>query len=472
MTKEKSFEDIGEVYKIQTTKGLFPISVLKQAEKRVASSQITAKEERWLSEHGLIPHPFAVSSILTMQDNCSYFDTTVRQIASDVVGQGYELKPRKEAMTEFLADPNEEDDDIADVFGQVITDWGLFGWFGIEVSRINPADPLSEINGLWPVPAHTFRVHKSNEKYCQIRNHKKVWFKKFASDARISMLTGEEVKGTKNLANELIYYKRYYPSSDYYGAPPILPAVGSVMGLIGIRDYNLAFFENYGVPTALVILKGRWKQGSADKISQFIDVEIKGASNAHRTLVLKPPTGGEVEWKPLVTKIEEAGFKIYMKALRDEVLSSYKMPPYRIGIAETGSLGGSVAEETTKIYAGSIISPLKGASGRIITNKILKQGKGFEKYRFEWKPLDTRDMDSFVKRMETLFRTGAINSNQIREELGWKGHDQGDEYYVAANYTPIGQESVAKRENVLTAELEALRGKVEDAINKSNQTEE
>jgi len=480
MTKEKSSssEEMGEVFYIQTTKGLFPLSKLQESEKRAASQQVTAKQERYLSDHGLIPHPFTASSILVMQDNCSYFDTTVRQIASDVVGQGYELKPRREGeedqnekdeIQEFLDDPNEEEADIVDIMKESIIDWGLFGWLGIEASRKIPGDPTSELNGLWHVPAHTFRVHKDNNKYCQIRNNKKAWFKAYGSEKNISVLTGEEVKGTKNSANELIFYKRYYPASDYYGVPPILPAVGSVMGLIGIRDYNLSFFENYGVPTALVILKGRWGKGSAEKISQFIDVEVKGSANAHKTLVLKPPAGGEVEWKPLVTKIEEAGFKVYMKALRDEVLSSYKMPPYRIGIAETGSLGGSVAEETTKIYAGSIVSPLKKATAKIITSKIIRKGLGLEKYKFEWKELDTRDMDAFVKRQEILFRIGAITPSQIREELGWKGYEGGTDYYVASNYMPIGQEAMVKREHLLTAELENLNAKIEEAIRKQEE---
>ncbi|GAH97641.1 unnamed protein product, partial [marine sediment metagenome] len=96
----------------------------------------------------------------------------------------------------------------------------------------------------------------------------------------------EEAKERKEkivLANELIFYKNYYPQSEYYGAPNILPSIGAVMGLIGVRDYNLAFFENYGIPAALIILKGRWSKDTAKQISDFIDVELKGSEQAHKT---------------------------------------------------------------------------------------------------------------------------------------------------------------------------------------------
>lgn len=348
MTKEKSSSDekieYGEVY-VATDRGLYPFSILKQNERKTTSKSKSKqlKEDAWFLDHGLLPHPFPVEEFLTMQDNCGYFDACVRQIASDVIGQGWKLVPikdgdenqkEKDAITEFLLDPNtDRDEDISDIVEKVIIDWGVIGWWTLEISR----DDDGKINGIWHIPAHTIRVHESQIKYCQTRNNRRVWFKKFGSEEHFSAKTGEPIKTKKRFANEMIFGKRYYPRSDYYGVPAILPSVGSIFGLMGIRDYNLSFFENYGVPQALVILTGRWKAASAKKITDFIDVEIKGSANAHKTMVLKPPRDGDVKWMPLATGISEAGFKIYIKILQQDVLSSYKMPPYRIGIAEMGS---------------------------------------------------------------------------------------------------------------------------------------
>jgi PBSX family phage portal protein len=470
-------QELGEVF-IATDRGLFPFSILKQAEAKPGNKSRQIKEEHWAAEHGLIPHPFVVAEFLAMQDSCGYFDACVRQIASDVIGQGWKLIPVKEgeeddkekaAITEFLLDPNtDKDEDIADIVEKVVIDWGVIGWWALEVSR----DEAGKVDGIWHIPAHTIRVHKSQQKYCQTRDRRKVWFKKFGSEENISEATGDPVKTKRLFADEMIFGKRYYPQSDYYGVPAILPSVASVFGLMGIRDYNLAFFENYGIPQALVILKGRWKPESAKKITNFIDVEIRGGVNAHKTLVMKPPKDGEVEWKPLVTKVDEAGFQIYIKILQQDVLSSYKMPPYRIGIAVMGALGGSTAEEMTKIYGNSIVAPLKKTSGNTVTKKIIRQGLGYNKYRFEWNPLDTRDLDALTKRLQTLVSIGAMTPSMAAVEVGKPSYEAGNQYFVAANYVPIGEESLEKREGIMTAELERLKGMVEEALTKKEDKNE
>jgi PBSX family phage portal protein len=469
--------EIGQVF-VATDKGLFPFEILKKSETGRTSKSQQLKEDDWVAEHGLMPHPYDVDEFLAMQESCSYFDACIRQIASDVIGQGWQLVPvkdgvedekEKDEITEFLLDPTpDSDEDISDIVEKVVIDWGLVGFWALEVSR----DKGDLVNGLWHVPAHTIRVHRDKMKYCQTLNNKHVWFSKFGSKESLSAATGGSVKTSVRWANEMIFGVRYYPKSEYYGIPAILPAAASVFGLLGIRNYNLAFFENYGVPQALVILKGRWNVESAKEITDFIDIEIRGSSNAHKTLVLRPPKDGDIEWTPLGTKIDEAGFQVYIKTLQQDVLSAYKMPPYRIGIAVMGALGGSTAEEMTKIYGNSIVAPLKKTSGKTITKKIIRQGKGLKLYRFEWNPLDTRDLDALTKRLQTLVSIGAMTPSMAAVEVGKPSYEAGNQYFVAANYVPIGEESLEKREGIMTAELERLKGMIEEAITKKEDKSE
>ncbi|MHA1363508.1 MAG: phage portal protein [Candidatus Freyarchaeota archaeon] len=460
---------IGRVYYLKASRGLFPLSVLRKAERR--SSKQLKEEARFLSEKGLKPLPFDVNGLLALQENCSYFDSCVRQIAKDVVGQGWtlvesseeanekEVEEQKKKAREFLEDPNEEQEEaIEDIIEKCIIDWGVVGWFAIEVSR----DPASkEVNGLWHIPAHTIRVHKSKELFCQVRNNKYRWFKQIGLEKNFDADTGNEVSAkAHNLANEIIFFKNYYPRSSYYGAPNILGAVGAARGLISVRDYNLSFFDNYGVPAALVTLEGDWEENSMKYINDFLDVEIKGSSNAHKTLVLELPSGGSLTWKPLSIEVKEGSFNLYYKQSRDEVLSSYKMPPYRIGISETGSLGGSTAKESTAIYINSTIAPLQKAVNRILTKSIVHNGLNCEHINFQFNKIDTRDLDSEVKRWQTLFSLGAINANYIRDKLNLEKVDHGDDYYIAATYLPISEESITRRE----ASIEELNMRVNEII--------
>ena len=437
------------VHFIKTDRGLFPLSELQKYANEAASQQLPEDDVAWLRENGLVPLPFNVNRLLDLQDNCTFFDSCARQIANDVVAQGYDLVPveegkedkaKRKEIADLFDDPNKEDETLLDIIKKNIIDWGVVGWFGIEVSRAGAAAD-HRVNGLFHMPAHTIRVHRERQKYCQVRDTRKRWFKRFGADIVVSAETGLEHKSSKHEANELIFYGEYYAKNTYYGRPNILPAVGAVFGLIGVRDYNLEFFENYGIPAALVTLEGEWEEGSAKLISDFIDNEIKGTENAHRTVVLELTEGANITWKPLVVEVKEGHFAVYYKSLRDEVLSSYKMPPYRIGIAEVGSLGGTTASTADRIYVESIVQPLQLMVARIINTKIIQEGLQCDTYKLVFKKIDTRDWKALVERWKVLFGMAVITPGWIAEQLALDTKDMvhADEYFVSNQFAPLAE---------------------------------
>jgi len=458
------------VHFIKTDRGLFPFSALRKAEigegKRPESKQAKA-DYKYQTLKELVPLPFEVDTLLTLQENCTVFDAVVRQIAKDVVANGWRLveleedkgsEEEKKTVEAFLGDPNDSDETIDKIIERGVIDWGVTGWIAIEVSR----DSEDKIDGLWHLPAYTIRIHKSKDKFYQKRGQQHVWFKRFGVEDNISAKTGNPVSGSRDAANELIYIPNYYPKSDYYGAPNALPAVGAVVGLIGTRDYNLAFFENYGIPAALVTLEGnRWPEGSAELVTTFIDAEIRGSASSHKTLVLEiPEEDAKITWQPLGVEVKEGSFTIYTKAMRDEVLMAYRMPSYRVGMTETGSLGGNIARESTAIYVQSIIGPLQKDLAAMITRMILKDGMEIETWRFEFNPIDIRDLEALTKMWKEWFSMGVVNANFIRHELGYEEEDHGNDYYVSNLYTAIGEQSVEKREAGQIALMEDMRREV------------
>jgi len=450
---------------VKTSKGLFPIEKLEKAalsEQRTASKQLKT-DLKYMAESNLVPLPFSVTGLLALMDNCAFFDACVRQIAKDVIGQGWSLAPRedieeeseellaeKKRIEDFFLDPNTEEDSLEDVVERAVIDWGCIGWFGIEVAR----DEAGQVNGLYHIPAATIRVHRDGNKFCQFRGVERRWFKRFGYDEKVDVKTGSEEK-IDEPAHEMIFYRNYYPQSSWYGAPLILSAVGAVKALIGIRDYNLAFFENYGIPAAIVEIKGCWDEDSTKQISDFIDAEIKGSNSAHKTIVLNPPEGGQVTWTPLVVDVKEGHFKLYFKQVRDEVLVGYKMPPYRIGIIEVGSLGGSTAVEATRIYIDSVVDPLKLVVERIFSEKVIKDGLACKDYEFDLGDLDIRDETAEIDNCIKLFGVAALSPNEIREAMG-KDKLNADEfpwaeaYFMSSAYVPAGTEAMAMRDDAVT----------------------
>lgn len=428
----------GRVF-VHTSKGVFPYEMLRKAEIKNKSKQLE-ETEKWMTINDLIPCPYSPQAFLTLYESNSIFWRCVNQLATDVAGLGWNLQVREgkkesdkeqKRLKEFLAKPNPEDS-FRSILKQLLIDWGTIGWFGIEVARNN----LKDVGEIFHVPAHTLRVHKSKKKYCQTRNNKKVWFKRFGETKDISAKEGKESKGKgKDKANELIFYKNYYPKSDYYGVPNIISAVGDVIGLIGLRDYNLAFFENYGIPAALIVLEGEWEAGSDKKVSDFLNKEIKGSDNAHRTLVVAQPENCKFKYEKLGVEVKEGSFRLYEQARRDDILIAYSMPPERIGVRVVGKLGGNVAEEATKIYVQSVVEPLQLDLEDIINDRLLQS----ETYEFKFKNVDLRDYDLLVKRLTSEIGSGMKTPNEARNELGLKPYPNGDQFYIASTLIAAGE---------------------------------
>lgn len=474
---------------IYTSKGhLVSLKKLDRYEVKKTSKQL--KEDRqYFKEKGLVSPPYDPSVFLDYYESNGYLMRSVDQVAQDVGGLGYTLKPKEEVdlkankkaqeikgkMDKLLLRPNDEDS-LIQILKRLITDWGSMGWWCLEIVR-NMKDEIAELHY---VPAHTIRVHEKSNKFCQVRyiKGKKAhrWFKNFGYEKDVHKDSGEEKQKNgiteADRANELIFYKNFTSRSDYYGTPNILGSIGAVLSLIGIRDYNLSFFENYGVPSALVVLQGEWDEDSDKTIKEFLDTEIKGSENAHKTLVLQiPEEGGKLEWIPLETKKkDEGGFKIYLKMQRDEVLVAYSMPPYKLGIAEEGALGGNTAKESNINYIFSMIRPLQLDLEFIFNGRILptfyekdKEKNFTPLFDFLLKVTDTRDLDAEVKRCFQLFSVGAMNPNQIRKKLDLgDAYDEGEQYHIGAQFKPIGEEVTEKLASEQLGILQQIEQKYEE----------
>jgi len=437
----------GKVF-ITTKEGaILPYPTLEKYSIEKRSKQLK-KERQWAEAEGLVSRPYDPDSFLTLYESNPIFFATVNQIAVDVAGLGWKLVPKegkeneneKNKIDEFISNLEEP---LRRLFKSVLIDWGVIGYFGIEVTR----NGKGEVDGLYHIPAYSLWAHSDKIRFCQKRGLKKVWFKKFGEERNFSSETGKEGQfDLETRANEIIFYKTHYPKNEYYGVPNILPAVGSVLSLIGIRDYNLSFFQNYGVPDYFVTLEGEWEEDSAKIIQNFLNTEIKGTENAHKTLVLQTPEGGTAKFEPLSVEVKEGSFRLYQQILREDILAAYSMPPYRLGIAVVGKLSGNVAQEATRTYIQSVVEPLQQDLEDIM-NMIFEKGLDCNSYEFKFNDIDIRDIDAEVSRYNSLIERGVMTPNEARSLLGiGEPYPGGDSFYISGSLTEIGEAELEKRD--------------------------
>ena len=402
------------------------------------------EESDWMEQNDLIVPPYSPLVFLQYLEMNATFSAIVHQIARDVVGLGWKVKEKEGTkandaeltkINEFLS-TNGTGVAFRNMLNELLIDWGTIGWFCIEVAR----NAKGEVSQVYRVPAHTVRVHGSNQKYAQVRLLKKVWFKKFGIAQDISSKDGKDVESNHpNKANELIFYKNHYPKSEWYGAPNIISALGDVIGLIECRDYNLSFFKNYGVPAGIVTLEGDWDDNAVPEIEKFFKTTMQGSANSHKTLVIGAPPEAKVKYEPLSDNSKEGSFHIYQNDNKENVLSVYSMPPARVGIQIKGALGGNTNASANKIYISSVVEPLQTDMEEII-NTLFTQGLGIQSYELKFTNLETESKTEKVTRLTQQIAHGMSTPNQARAELGLEPYEDtgGDTYYLDPKYMEIG----------------------------------
>jgi len=382
-------------------------------------------------------NPEALAAVLEM-NACHARCCSVK--ARDTAGLGYSLEPtvenpaegQKETLREFL----EAQEGLTTMFYRQQYDVEAIGYGAIEVVREqHRADgvPVKMVQ----VPAHTLRMHSSGNKVVQRRGNKKTWFKVFGKELDVDHYTGHEHDfgslQPERRATEIIWNNLYSQRSDYYGIPDIVPALGAVHGDISRRDFNLNFFDNFGVPAYAVFITGDYDPGPVNpdtgrtELEEQIEEHFSAlADKPHSTMVLTVPTreGGagdvQIKFQPLSVDVKDASFRLYRKDNRDEVIVAHGVPPYRIGVAEEGSLGGNTAKESTEIYKDSVIKPRQEVLEEVINKHVVRDGLQITDWRFSFAEIDTQDEAHDLEMVKALFDMGAMRIRDVIQRYGEK----------------------------------------------------
>lgn len=428
------------------------------------------------AELGLVQplyNPEALAGLLELN---TYHYRACKTKARDTAGLGWDLHPTAENPSEAqrtllrdffhgLTEP------VSTVFDRAMLDFEAVGYGVIELIREDAR--RGRPANLTHIPAHTLRRHSDRKRACQQRGTKRAWFSLAGAgvdvDAKTGTLARRDSLTAKQRGSDVLWFNNYTPKSDVYGLPDVVPAMGAIHGDIARRDYNIAFFDNYGVPAYACFLTGNFDPGEADAETGLtpLQTEIEAhfedlRESPHSTLVLALPTRGRdadvrVEFKPLSVDVKEASFRLYRADNRDEVLAAHGVPPYRCGIAETGSLGGSTAIESTEIYKMSVIEPRQETLENLINRYIVRDGFEVTDWRFKFAEIDTSDEEHDLVILTGLFGLGAATPNQVIRHFGARfGLEEVDHWAMDAHYlagVPLDADGMtpAQAENAVKA---------------------
>lgn len=185
-------------------------------------------------------------------------------------------------------------------------------------------------------------------RYVQVVEARAVFFKELGDPRLISSGSGAIYPDMQTMhrnepgiraANELIHFRIHSPRSPY-GVPRW---IGNLLAVIGSRqaeEVNFNYFENKSVPPlAILVSGGRMSQSSVERVTSYIDTNIKGKRNFHKILVLEAESAGgadvrdangarlKIDIKPLTgAQHSDALFQNYDERNIDKVGQSFRLP--------------------------------------------------------------------------------------------------------------------------------------------------
>jgi capsid portal protein len=425
-----------------------------------SSRQIKDPFTQYYSEGRVLAPVLPLEKLWAMYEQNAVHGACVNAKADDSVGSGWKLVPEdddgdqnEETTKEAEQSVRERLDAVTRVLTfpallrQAVVETEATGFGAWEIVRDKPG---GSILAIYPVPVQTVRIcfdraryDSDEEYYMQIFGAMTRYFVAFGSEKEISSTAGpdREPKDDDDRASEILCFRHYSPTSPYYGYPRWSAAIPAIAEFNAIREFNLSFFSGSGQADRLIAIK-TGKIQESDRLVNSLREQIRDAKGfAHVTLFAGMTAEAALEVTELQGPVpREASFVRRREDLVKEILMAHQVPPYRVGWAELGSLGGSAATEMLRAYRTGSIEPLQLIFESRI-NKDLFGEKGFDLagYRFELVDIDWDRAEQDVQKAVATVNAGISTPNEAREMVGLSKHDMPglDEHYVNGN--PLGQ---------------------------------
>lgn len=301
-----------------------------------------------------------------------------------------------------------------------------------DVQDVDIPVPTSELSQEVVPAKKKFRRYIQSSQFNSrtgVSEGKVVYFKELHDPRVMSAMTGKTFNDVAALkaaekherqATEIIHFKIHSPRSSY-GVPRWIGALLAVLGNRQAEEVNFMYFENKSVPPlAITVSGGRMTTETVDRITSFIDDEIRGKKNFHKILVLEAdtdpgsPNSGKtkIEIHPLTdSQQKDALFQNYDERNIDKVGQAFRLP--RMLRGDIRDFNRSTAEAALVFAEMQVFQPEREEFDWIMNRKILS-ALGIQFWKFASMGPVTKDQKQLAEIVALLVRNNIITPGEAR----------------------------------------------------------
>lgn len=319
------------------------------------------------------------------------------------------LEKDKNKLKEYVGELNGIDE-FDEILSKCMKDLFVTGNGYLEVGR----NAEGNVGYLGHIPSVDIRIRKQRDGFIQYGVRDAIFFRNFG-DKRTADPSGQDSN-----PNELIHFKTYTPSNNYYGVPDIVSAIEAVAGIEFASRYNIEYFENKAIPKHVIKVKGLdLDTAQMLKLTKFFESSTNNQS--HRTVVI-PIEGkdADVTFEAVEGAKQDASFKEYTDLNIQMILSRHRVPKNRLGI--TDAQGLSTSRDADKIFKESVCRPTQ----RLVEKRIQKIVEEVtDLFAFHLVEYSLTDEETQTKIDEIDIRSGSLLPDERRAKLGLQRRPDG-----------------------------------------------
>lgn len=401
------------------------VGKLGAGSKQVEEPQVSA-----YNLFGCVQPPYNLDYLSDLYEKSEVHHASVQAKASNVVGLGYDFIETEETKQRISATESEEDkkqilelidkerislqkwidssneeDEFQEVMRKVWVDYEATGNGYLEIGRTRTGG----VGYIGHIPARTMRVRASRDGFVQVVAEKVTFFRAFGKE------DPDPFNDDPN-PNEIIHFKKYSPTTTYYGVPDVISALSAIAGDEFASRFNLDYFENKAIPRHLITIKGaNINETQMQLLVEFFE-GLKGES--HRTIIVplppdSPERKSDLKIEPIEAGVQDASFKNFDRMNRDKILMAHRVPISKVSLAEGVSLAS--ARDADKTFKEQVTRPEQAVVDKKI-NKIIATKSTL--LRFKLKELTLTDEETQSKIHERELKTQQKTPNEVRKGRG------------------------------------------------------
>lgn len=251
-------------------------------------------------------------------------------------------------------------------------------------------------------------------------------------------------------AENMIDWKYYDPTSRFQGLSPLEVALGTVDADRAQTDFTREFFNNAGVPSGMLKIKGRTvTQQEADEIKARWRQRFGRAWGGMHDIAVMDENA---EYEKMGANLEELQSEALRELTETRICMVFGVPPLIVyAFAGLKRATYSNLKEATPGFWDGTMSPLLKAWRTFLTWRLLPEFVDQEmifgervrlQYDMSQVAALQEDVDAMHTRARNAFTAGGITLNEFRARLGEKPDVAGDYYLrtIAQIAEPAGQQ--------------------------------